>query len=92
MTEPGKSFMKRFHDGSPRLWALSIFPIILIVTIVGLPISYVADICADVPRVVRNLLSDVSGWGRPFFKRAAYWYVIAWKAFWRALCGKGKNQ
>lgn len=92
MTEQCKSFMERFHDGSPRLWALSIFPIILIVTIVGLPISYGADICADVPRVVRNLLSDVSGWGRPFFKRAAKDYVIAWKAFWRALCGKGKNQ
>ena len=84
--------MKKFHEGSPRLWALSIFPVILIVTIVGFPISYVADICKDVPRVVSNLLSDVSGWGRPFFKRAAYWYVIAWKAFWRALCGKGANQ
>ena len=92
MTEPRKSFMERFHNGSPRLWALIIFPIILIVTIVGLPISYVAGICKDVPRVVSNLLSDVSGWGRPFFKRAAYWYVIAWKAFWRALCGKGTNQ
>ena len=92
MTEPRKSFMKRFHEGRPRLWALSIFPMILIITIVGLPISYVADICSDVPRVVRNLLSDVSGWGRPFFKRAAKEYVIAWKVFWRALCGKGTNQ
>ena len=92
MKKSRTSFMVRFHARSPRLWALSIFPIILIVTIVGLPISYVADICADVPRVVRNLLSDVSGWGRPFFKSAAHMYVIAWKAFWRALCGEGTNQ
>ena len=92
MIEPRKSFMKRFHEGSPRLWALSIFPIILIITIVGLPISYVSDICADVPRVVSNLLNDVRSWGKRFFKRAAKNYVLAWKAFWRALCGKGTNQ
>ena len=92
MTEPRKSFMKRFHEGSPRLWALSVFPIILIVTIVGLPISYVADICADVPRVIKNLRSDVSSWGKCFFKRAAKNYVLAWKAIWRGLCGKGTNQ
>lgn len=87
-----KSFMKRFHEGSPRLWALSIFPMILIITIIGLPISYVSDICADVPRVFSNLRSDVSSWGKRFFKRAAKNYVLAWKAFWRALCGKGTNQ
>lgn len=92
MKKSRTSFMARFHASSPRLWALSIFPIILVCTIVLLPISYVADICADVPRVVSNLLNDVRSWGKRFFKRAAKNYVTAWKVFWRALCGKGTNQ
>ena len=91
MKKSRTSFMARFHASSPRLWALSIFPIILVCTIDLLPISYVADICADVPRVVSNLLNDVSSWGRHFFRRAAHGYVIAWKVFWRALCGEGAS-
>ncbi len=82
------SFMGRFHRDSPRLWALSIFPVVLILTVIGLPIAYTVSVCKDIPRILRNLYGDVRGCLIYNWKDDSKLIATAWKVIWCALRGK----
>ena len=88
MNEPNENFIRRMHKFYPRLWALFVLPILLIVTIVLFPIDYGMNICRDIPRVWCNLWNDLRGWGKPLVRRVSKPYVMAWKSFRLALISK----
>lgn len=44
---------------SPRIWAVVVFPIFVITTLLLVPLIYVYEIIADIPRIGRNLYQDV---------------------------------
>ena len=82
------TFMGRFHRDSPRLWALSIFPVVLILTVIGLPIAFVVSVCKDIPRIWSNFYGDVRGCIRNSWEGDSKLVVTAWKVIWCALRGK----
>jgi len=82
------SFMGRFHRDSPRLWALSIFPVVLILTVIGLPIAFTVSVCKDIPRILRNLYGDIRGCLIYNWQGDAKLVATAWKVIWCALRGK----
>ena len=82
------SFMGRFHRDSPRLWALSIFPVVLILTVIGLPIAFVVSVCKDIPRIWSNFYGDVKGCIRDSWCDNSRPLATSWKVIWCALRGK----
>ncbi len=47
---------KRRHR---RLWGVCAFPLLLLVTFVVMPISFLFDVLHDIPRMLRNLWNDL---------------------------------
>ena len=86
------SFMGRFHRDSPRLWAVSIFPVVCLLTVIGLPIAFAVSVCKDIPRIVRNLYGDVSGCLGNSWRTESKPLISSWKGLWLALRGKVQSQ
>ena len=76
------NFMGRFHRDSPRLWALSIFPVVLILTVIGLPIAFTVSVCKDIPRIWSNFYGDVRGCICDSWKGDSKLVATAWKVIW----------
>ena len=49
------------HDRHPRIWCVTIFIPMVLITIIIVPIVFLYEGIADTPRMLSNLWSDIRG-------------------------------
>ena len=69
---------------SPRIWAVVVFPFFVITTMLLVPLVYVYEIIADIPRVSRNLYEDVKSMFRVNNSELKGVVPAAWKNLYKA--------
>ena len=82
-----KTFFQQFHKRSPRGWAISVFPVFCLLTVVGLPIDVMIQIAMELPRIIRNLYSDVKGVITHALWSETRMHKVAWRIWWDSIKG-----
>lgn len=49
------------HDSHPRIWCITIFVPMVVITIVAVPMVFLFEIIVDIPRILSNFWSDIRG-------------------------------
>lgn len=49
------------HDSHPRIWCITIFVPMVVITIVAVPMVFLFEIIVDIPRIWSNFWSDIKG-------------------------------
>ena len=52
---------KVLHERHPRIWCITIFVPMVVITIVGVPMAFLYEVIVDIPRIWSNFWSDIRG-------------------------------
>ena len=69
------------HDSHPRIWCVTIFVPMVVITIVGVPMTFLYEFFVDIPRIWSNFWSDIRGF---WYRNKRYCKQVvggAWKSW-----------
>ncbi len=49
------------HNSHPRIWCVTIFVPMVVISIVGVPMAFLYEVIVDIPRILSNFWSDIKG-------------------------------
>ena len=56
-----KNPLQVLHESHPRIWSITIFVPMVVITIVGVPMVFLYEVIVDIPKILSNFWSDIKG-------------------------------
>lgn len=81
---------KVLHERHPRIWCVTIFVPLVVITIVGVPMEFLYGVIVDIPRILSNFWSDIKGL---WYRQMRYYKKVvggAWKSWLNGWKGEKK--
>lgn len=72
---------KILHDSHPRIWCVTIFVPMVVITIVAVPVVFLFEIIMDIPWILSNFWSDIKASFHHTTRTCKYVVGGAWKSW-----------